>query len=939
MKKYCFKFLAFILSIVLLLASASIVCFAEEGDGNITADEIDVSDIIDNIQSDYSKYLASHSDKEFAVEDVKADINKTVSSEAIDFEIEVAQSGLYNIGMSYKAADDLNGTLEFGIKIDGEYPFSEAQDFYLSRIYCDEGDKRVDGLGNEFAAKQIPYDDFYFATLTDITKWTNDEYFVYLDAGVHTVSITSVAGSFDVEYFTFGAKQTADKYSKPTDTSKYYNGDSIVLEGEDAKLKSSYWLAAKNDNSTLDVTPNSAYLSLANYIGGGNWKNCGETIVWETPELEEGYYQLGFSYRQSSVLGAEVYRSLKIDGKTPFAEAETIGFGYSYEWEQSYFSDNKNNPYLIYLSAGKHELSFTVVPGDIAEVRDLLKTAISELSDLYIEITMITGETVDIYRDYDLFAQIGDMEQRLKNISEMLKKASDELQRITGEKSGSYISVIDNMTQILDLMLDNRYTAHRYKESYYSKYTSLASVLYEMSTMPLDIDKICLAPIGQEQPFKKNNIFKKAWYSIEKFFVSFTQDYNNISGVEDSDDGITIWVNWGRDQAQVLNSLVQTSFTKETGINVNIQIVNASIVQAILSGKGPDCLLQHSRSEPVNLAMRGVLYDLKQFEDLDEVLERFQPDAEMPYYYKDGLYALPDTQSFYLMYYRTDIFEEMGLEVPKTWDEFEVVVKLLARNNLNAWMPNNTVTDVNQANIGIGSINLFPSLLLQKGLEIYSPDGKSTNLSSSQVTVTFNEWTDYYTKLKLPRTLDFYNRFRTGTCPIGISTHTMYTTLKAAAPEINGLWNVALIPGTVREDGTINNVSSGGGTSCSILKMSKNPDAAWEFLKWWTRADTQLAYSNEVESVLGPTGRVSVSNVEAFSNMEWDSEMKETILTAMNQVEEIPEYPGSYYVSRSVYQSFWNVVENNQNPKEMLLKYSEEADIEIARKWKQYENR
>jgi hypothetical protein len=91
--------------------------------------------------------------------------------------------------------------------------------------------------------------------------------------------------------------------------------------------------------------------------------------------------------------------------------------------------------------------------------------------------------------------------------------------------------------------------------------------------------------------------------------------------------------------------------------------------------------------------------------------------------------------------------------------------------------------------------------------------------------------------------------------------------------------------------------------------------------------------------VLGPKGRVSVSTVEAFSNMEWDSDMKETILTAMNQVEEIPEYPGSYYVSRSVYQSFWNVVENNQNPKEMLLKYAEEADVEIARKWKQYENR
>lgn len=938
MKKFCFKFLAFVLSVIMLCTSLNMVCFADNIDTTVT-EEVNNVDIPQIVEGDYSKYYSSHSDKNFATDSIKYELNQTLATETIDFEIEVAQDGLYNIGMSYKAADSANGALEFGIKIDGEYPYSEAKEFYLSRIYCDEGGNRVDGMGNEFAAKQIPYDDFYFATLTDITKWTNDEYYVYLTAGVHSVSIASVTGSFEIEYFTFGATSQAENYSKPNDKNKYYNGENIVLEGEKAKTKSSYWLAAKTDNSTTAVTPNSAYLSLANYIGGGNWKTCGETIVWETPELEAGYYQLGFSYRQSSVLGAKVYRSLKIDGETPFKEAEEIGFGYSYKWEQAYFADKDNNPYLIYLSEGKHELAFTVVPGEIAEVRDSLRTAISELSDLYIEITMITGESVDIYRDYDLFAQIGDMEQRLKSISERLKKASDELQKITGEKGGSYVSVIDNMTQILDLMIDNRYTAHRYKESYYSKYTSLASVLYEMSTMPLDIDKICLSPVGQEKPFNKENIFKRSWFSITKFVSSFTQDYNMISDVEETEDTVTIWVNWGRDQAQVLNSLVQTSFTKETGINVNIQIVNASVVQAILSGKGPDCLLQHSRSEPVNLAMRGVLYDLKQFDDLDKVLERFQDDAEMPYYYKDGLYALPDTQSFYLMYYRTDIFEEMELEVPKTWDDFEEVVKLLARNNLTAWMPNNTVTDVNQANIGIGSINLFPTLLLQKDLQIYAEDGRSTNLSNSQVAVTFNEWTDYYTKLKLPRTLDFYNRFRTGTCPIGISTHTMYTTLKAAAPEIDGLWNVALIPGTVGEDGTINNVSSGGGSSCSILKMSKNPKAAWEFLKWWTRADTQLAYSNEVESVLGPTGRVSVSNVEAFSNMEWDSDMKDTILTAMNQVEEIPEYPGSYYVSRSVYQSFWNVVENNQNPKEMLLKYSEEADQEIARKWKQYENR
>ena len=933
MKKLCLRFLGFTLVCVIVMSSLGTMVFAKESSEDIVTKNVEVS------ENSYTSYFESNKNNNYAKADVKQTLNATLSDKSVDFTVTVAESGLYNIGLSYKALDNANGFLEFGLKIDGEFPFEDAKNFNLSRIYCDEGENRVDGLGNEFAAKQILYDGFYYALATDISQWTNDAYFVYLTAGTHAVSLLPVTGSFEIEYFSFAAKKEAEDYKKPSDKTEYYDGENIIIEGEKANLKSSYWLASKPDNSTLDVTPNDAYKSLANYIGGGNWKACGETITWKTPELEAGYYQLGFSYRQSAVLGAKVYRSLKIDGETPFKEAESIGFAYSYKWEQAYFADKDNNPYLIYLSEGVHELSLTVVPGDIAEIRDLLKTAIAELSDLYIDITMITGETVDIYRDYDLFAQIVDMKERLENISKMLKKASNQLKEITGEKSGSYVSVIDNMTQILDLMVDNRYTAHRYKDSYYSKYTSLASVLYEMSAMPLDIDKMCLSPVGQEKPFKKANAFVKAWFSVEKFFVSFVQDYNNISGTEDSEETVTIWVNWGRDQAQVLNSLIQTSFNEKTGIPVNVQIVNASIIQAILSGKGPDCLLQHSRSEPVNLAMRGVLYDLKNFDDLDQVLTRFQDGAELPYYYKDGLYALPDTQSFYLMYYRTDIFEEMGLKVPTTWDEFEEVVKLLARNNLTAWMPNNTATSTAQANIGLGSINLFPTLLMQKNLDVYTPDGKSTNLSDSKVAVTFNEWTDLYTKLKLPRTLDFYNRFRTGTCPIGISTHTMYTTLKAAAPEIDGLWNVALIPGTVLEDGTINNVSSGGGSSCAILKMSKNPKNAWEFLKWWTDAETQLAYSNEVESVLGPTGRVSASTIEAFSNMEWDSSMKDTIIAAMNQVAEIPEYPGSYYVSRSIYQSFWNVVENNQNPKEMLLKYSEEADEEIARKWKQYENR
>ncbi|MBO4734462.1 MAG: extracellular solute-binding protein, partial [Clostridia bacterium] len=660
----------------------------------------------------------------------------------------------------------------------------------------------------------------------------------------------------------------------------------------------------------------------------------------ETGNVKAGYYKLGFSFRQSAILGAKVYRSLKIDGECPFAQADNIGFKYSYDWQQMFFEDDKGNDYLVYLSEGNHLLSLEVTAGDITLVRNILKETVAELSDLYVEMTMITGETVDIYRDYDLFEQIPDMESRLKDIYEKLGSASKSLQELTGEKSGSYISIIDNMRQITKLMIENRYTAHRYKDEYYSKYTSLGSILFEMTSMPLDIDKISLVSPESDEPFETAGIFKKFGFSVKKFLVSFFQEYNSISGKETDDKGITIWVNWGRDQAQVLNSLIKSEFTQKSGISVNVQMVNASVVQAILSGKGPDCLLQQSRSEPVNLAMRGMLYNLKEFDDCDEVLKNFQGGAELPYYYKGGLYALPDTQSFYLMFYRKDILEEMDLPVPNTWEEFNDVAKIITRNNLTVWLPNNTATSTAQANIGIGSINLFPTLLVQKGLQVYADDGRSTNLSDPSVIKVFREWTDLYSKLKLPRTMDFYNRFRTGTCPLGVNTYSLYTTLKAAAPEIDGLWSVAFVPGSVDESGKINHASTGGGAACCILDMpTTNAEYAWQFLKWWVSSDTQLAYSSEVESILGPTGRITVSNVEAFKSLEWDPEMEEVIVQAMLQAEEIPEYPGSYYVSRSVYQAFWNVVENNQNAKQTLLKFAAEADDEIARKWKQYENR
>ena len=71
-----------------------------------------------------------------------------------------------------------------------------------------------------------------------------------------------------------------------------------------------------------------------------------------------------------------------------------------------------------------------------------------------------------------------------------------------------------------------------------------------------------------------------------------------------------------------------------------------------------------------------------------------------------------------------------------------------------------------------------------------------------------------------------------------------------------------MVPGTVQPDGTINRAvpitaASGttpnavGTTGTIILEGSNKKEAAWEFLKWWTSKDIQVAFGRELESLMG----------------------------------------------------------------------------------------
>ncbi len=876
--------------------------------------------------------------------------------------VNVPADGVYALGFEYKALDDKISDFEIAVQVDGAYPSEALADMTLPRHWTVadlEKPYRVDGQGNQFAAEPVQYMDYISHYLLDTDGYDVKPISLSLTAGEHQLSISSGMGEFHLQAVLLNASFDAAAYAKPALTEQNaYAGDDVVVEGETAAIKSSYWLTTGSDIGSSKVHPSDPVLSLVNYVGGATWKDPGSTMYWTVKAPQAGWYNLGFSYRQSYVLNGSTYRWLRVNGKTPFAEATSISFPYATDWTYKMMGKTDAEgvvaPYAVYLNEGENQISLTTTLGEYAAICAEMELIVNDLRDLYLDIAMITGETVDLYRDYRLFDQIPGFEDRLRKADEALAAVNEKLLIINNGETSNHSASVLNMRTVIQKMLDNRFDSHRQKSTFYNNYSSISANLNDLQNMPLDIDQIVFTAVDATEVTDRNGknafaaFFENLGYSISRFFASFSQDYNNVSGVADeNNDSVTIWVAWGQDQAQVLNMLVQSSFTqKYPNINVSVKISNATIIQGVLSGNGPDITLQHARTEPVNLAMRGVLYDLSQFKDTDSeydaIINRFSKNATDPYLYRDGLYALPDTQNFQMMFYRTDVFEELGIDPPTdtwTWKDFEKVARILTRNNLNAWLPYTQLTDLNLVNSGVGVLNLFPTLLLQNGLSMYNDTYTATAMTEPEVIEVFTKWTDYYTKMKLPYQLDFITRFRLGTTPIGIASYTTYNTLRAGAKEIEGKWKMVEIPGTVRADGTYNNSSAGGGTACAILKEAASPEAAWTFLKWWTDADTQVSYSNNLESILGPVSRVAVSNEEALKGLAWDSESLNALLSARSKVQEIREVPGSYYVSRALDFAFWNVASMNKNPKDMMQTWGEEANAEIKRKLEQYENR
>lgn len=849
-------------------------------------------------------------------------------------EVSVEADGLYYISVVWRSQSDpsTDYVLEVACN-DGE--FHQAA---LPRMWADAGELYEDRLGNQFAPRQ-----------EEIIGWQNTV--LYEEGGAYTkpllFEMTAGANPVTLRYVSSEvqvAEIHATLYEEPVSYEEYrdshsadvYTGAEIEIEGEDAVYKSDNFIIPLSDNNSALIQPHSPKAGLLNYIGGTNWKYLGSSVSWTVDVPESAWYKINFNYRQNFSTGSVSFRKLTVDGEVPCAELGKIAFPYGTNWEYYSPTDAEGNDLLVYLEKGERELALTVSMGDMDEFSDKLSAIVYDLSEIYRDIRGVTGESPDNNRDYALFDHIPDLEERVVNASNAVMALSQEAESLTGSAGGGGSASLRKVAVVIEKMLETKWKAHRRLGSFNDAVSSLSAWLYELQEMPLDIDAILLsAPEGELERPKESGFFTRLAFKTNRIITSFFTDYSVVSGGEDG-KSIDLWANWGNDQIKVLSVLSESDFTQKTGINVNIRITSANLIQARLSGRAPDVVLSVSRTSPVNFAMRGALLPLSDFEDFEEVSQRFASQATVPYTYKDKVYGLPNGQSFFMLFYRTDIFEEYGLEVPQTWDEFKVVSDKLRLRGMQTGMPYTPITDMWQTDNGVGSLSLFPTFAAQKGVKLYNNELTAVNFTDGAVIDAFEDMMNYYSEREFPVSYDFFNRFRSGIMPMAIQGYGTYATVAAAAPEIRGKWKMVSIPGTMQEDGTINRLNVGSGDASVILSTTKNKDEAWEYLKWWSSEETQYQYIRRVESAAGAAARHNSANMAAMNRLDWSEGTVEELEIQWQNLTELPELPGGYFVSRAVDQIYWNVVNKNSSIDYLMGQWNTVVNDEIRRKTEEY---
>jgi multiple sugar transport system substrate-binding protein len=368
-----------------------------------------------------------------------------------------------------------------------------------------------------------------------------------------------------------------------------------------------------------------------------------------------------------------------------------------------------------------------------------------------------------------------------------------------------------------------------------------------------------------------------------------TGDADDIAAALKEKSTITVWA-WAPAVEEIA-----ASFEKKHP-NVTVKVVNAGtgndqyikLQNAIKAGSGAPDVAQIEYYALPQFALSDSLVDLSDF-GFDGLEDKYTASTWGSVKLDGGVYALPQDSGPMALFYNQTVFDQYGLTVPTTWDEYIETAKKLHAANPEAYITNDT-----------GDAGFTTSMIWQAGGKPYSTEDNTdvtidlqdegskkfadtwSQLTQNDLVSPVSSWSD-----------EWYRGLGDGTIATLAIGAWMPGNLISGVPEAAGDWRVAKMP--TFEAGVPANAENGGGGD-SILKQSKNKLVAAGFLEYMNEGEgTQISIDKG-----GFPSTVSDLESDAFIGQSSDyfggQKINEVLADSINDV-----VPGWSYLPFQVY--------------------------------------
>ncbi|WP_396667619.1 ABC transporter substrate-binding protein [Microbacterium sp. R86528] len=289
------------------------------------------------------------------------------------------------------------------------------------------------------------------------------------------------------------------------------------------------------------------------------------------------------------------------------------------------------------------------------------------------------------------------------------------------------------------------------------------------------------------------------------------------------------WASWTQAQIDAFE-LEYPNVTVDFVSTTSADDHNVKLQNAITAGNGaPDAVQLEYQSFP-QFVLPGALADLSAL-GMDELEDQFTASTWSQVSSDGKLVGLPQDSGPMAMFYNARVFEEQGLDVPTTWDDYTAAAEALRPADVYI-----TNDDGGYSGLGLG-------LIWQAGGQPFQADGENVTIDLQDEGSV--RWADTWTGLLQSDTLamipggteEWGKALGDGTIATVVAGGWFAGLLAGAAPDGAGDWRVAPMP---TYDGGAAVSAEQGGSGQAVLESSENKALAAAFLRWLNTSETSV---------------------------------------------------------------------------------------------------